>query len=471
MKAVFQTGHKLEWAEAVDSIPWPLLSLGNRPVLEYWFDLCVELGVEEVQIVLGEGAYAIERFASEGRRWGLNLSYSFLRSGGNPDVYLKRDPARWCDGGLFYVRHPVFFRKNAEYSAERLKNSNHWFCGGNGVLLACILNDTSLIDRFIAGEDISAKTETRNRQRGMEAVALDSIQVYFNLNLDLVGGESKKYVTPGYSSQDGNYVGYDVIYPASASLAPPIMIGNHCRIQPGCEIGPNAVIGNNVLIDRNTDLSNCIVLDGSYVGMRMEMKNKIVAGKKLIDPEDGTVLEIGDSWLLDSVPDHLVRRDVFRAIAGWLLALLCTLLGLLPFLILHPLLLLTKTARFEKKAFFGRKGLKRIFPVLKTIRPKKPLLRLFNALLLDRYPLLFFVLRGRLWLCGNRLLDEDQSELRAELKQYFPAVLDYHQTRAGTTVEGDLKCDILYYNNIRSVREDISILINSILRRIVGFGA
>ena len=70
MKAVLVTGRFAAWTDAL-GVPWPLLPFGNRLLIEYWFELCLDLGIREIVIVLGEEAAAIEEAVGDGARWGV----------------------------------------------------------------------------------------------------------------------------------------------------------------------------------------------------------------------------------------------------------------------------------------------------------------------------------------------------------------------------------------------------------------
>ena len=56
------------------------------------------------------GAAALEEAVGAGARWGVKLSYSFLREDREPLSFLRRTPDRWRDG-LLFVATPMFPRR------------------------------------------------------------------------------------------------------------------------------------------------------------------------------------------------------------------------------------------------------------------------------------------------------------------------------------------------------------------------
>ncbi|MCK5805255.1 MAG: hypothetical protein KAI66_20660, partial [Lentisphaeria bacterium] len=114
MKAVFYTADALSWADGLGGVPWPLLPIANRPLLDYWLETCADLGIGHVQVILGEGADQVETFIGSGTRWGVEIQYSFARAAEQPLDYLKSTSDRWKDG-LFFISGPLFLRRLPGY--------------------------------------------------------------------------------------------------------------------------------------------------------------------------------------------------------------------------------------------------------------------------------------------------------------------------------------------------------------------
>jgi len=352
MKAVFYSGGTPSWAAEVGGTPWALLPVGNRPLIEYWLDLAVDLHVKDVVVVLGDGAEQIEAFCGEGERWGLNISYSFLRDGVDVLDYLKRSPERWQDG-LFYVSAPVFPGRNSGFSTPEPEDAIASVYADDGHVLAFISNNRDAVLSLISATEGVDSTADASLDLCWNRLA--SVQDYFDLNMRLVGGESDRYVTPGYYSRDNNYIGYNVVIPASATLVPPVIIGNDCRIGTLASIGPNAVISDHVIVDRQCELRDCVILQGTCIGRNLEITEKIVSGRRLVEP-DGTYLDVGDSWILSDMRPGLVIRDFVRGLLGWVGALIIGLVQIVLFAIIYPFVKLTGGGGFESREIHGMHG-------------------------------------------------------------------------------------------------------------------
>ena len=467
MRTVLHIGTARTWPEALGAAPWPLVPLGNRPLLEYWFELSVDFGVSEVQLVLGEGAEQIEAYAGDGSRWGLRIHYSFLRDDRNPFAFLHRDPEQWRDG-LLFLSGPLFPRRLTDSGPASPAAGGLYRHDGRAGSLCAVCTDAASLDALLGGA-MSPERAHSFRDLGIEPAPVESVKDFFALNMLLAGGEMSRYLAPGYGAADGSCVGYNVIIPPSVEVAPSVILGNDCRIGPLASVGPCAVIGNHVVVDRQALLARCVVLADTYVGRNVEIREKIAAGNRLVDPEDGVVLELDDTWLLARLPPAREMRDVYRAVAGWGLALFLLCLQLAPFAIGYGLLRLFRYGRFEcRQAHSRRRHVRR----LRVFHPSDRacdafLVRLFYALGLDLTPRMAGAVCARWWLCGQEpLRAPEDNALRDELTAYFPGVFTYATARRGRTEPAVAAMEARYYAQKRGMIEDIRILRNAFTGRL-----
>ena len=467
MKAVLQTGGTPAWARDLGIDTWALAPVAGRPLLEYWLELCDLLRITEVRLVLSDGAQAIETFAQDGARWGLKITYSFLDPDEDPDLFLQRSPELWT-GGLFYLRAPLFPRRLAAEPPAKL-NVNGTHLHREGGRTACLASsDPDFLKLFLAGGELALGAHDF-AELGFLPEPITSLQDYFELNLRMVRGECARYVSPGYFYKDGAGIGFNVIIPPAARLQPPLVIGNNTRLSALTNIGPDVVIGHHCIVDQQSELTRCVILDGTYIGRNLEIRDKIVAGRRLIDPADGTVADIEDPWLLANVRGTIQPADMLRAVLGWPLALLLVLLQCIPFLVLGGLLKLTGTWRFVRGRFHGTRQRRVTLLTFPGAGHRPLLVRLFCALSLDVFPALLRVLAGRLWLCGQEPLRVDFDDaLHRELKEYFPAALTYATPRSEVSDTLIKRVDALYYAHHRALAEDTRILLRALFGRLAG---
>jgi polysaccharide biosynthesis/export protein len=337
------------WARELRAPAWPLLPAGNRPLLEYWIELCVEWGIDSVRLLLGDGADAVEAYAGDGERWGIALEYGFLKDDRPAAEYLRRAPERWA-GGLLFVGGALFPRRLTETPhAAAAGGAPRARRGDDGRVLCVLSGPGPALETFCARGEWPDEETASFEDLGLRIEPLRSLNDYYQLNMSLVRGEMARYLTPGYYAADGSHIGYNAILPASATVRAPLIIGNDCRLAPLANVGPEVVVGSRVVIDGPSDVIRSVVLDGTYIGRGVEIDGKIVAGRRLVDPESGAAADISDPWILAELGPVARLGDGLRFAGGWLAALALLLAQALPFLLLYSLLR-RRGGRFSRAA-------------------------------------------------------------------------------------------------------------------------
>jgi hypothetical protein len=464
MIAVINTAYTCDWAESLSDLPWGLLPVANRPLLDYWLESCAELGVGRVHLVLGDEAKRIEDFCGDGKRWNLEIQYTFARPNEQPLDYLK-SVQQECTEGLLYLGRPFFLRRRQAFHSggyAKLEPCRHGQGNETAFLYATDLESTGAL---LDGEPGS---RAGLEQIHINAQPIDGISSYYELNMQMVRGEFSRYATAGFAAPDGSSIGFNVRTPPSSHLQAPLLIGDDCRFGAMTNIGPNAVIASHVIVDAYSELSNCLILQDTYIGRNLEIENKIVAGNRVISPDDGTVMEIDDSWLVARNRPDMRSEDFVRYCLLWGVAFVLAVFQLLPFVVLFPMIRLTRIARFEPLQFHDPRTGYITLPIFRKLENRRSAFySAFLALSLDRLPLLLLVLRGRLFLCGQPpMRHPEDDELIKQLPHYYPGVFGYQDYNK----ESDRLVDSLWYAHIRSLYEDLKILIKALLSRLLRGG-
>lgn len=461
MKALLHVNTASPLGSILGISPWVLIPVGNRPLIEYWIELCVDLGIAEIKILLGDGGEQVEEYAGAGERWGVKISYAFEKAAGSPTAFLARNTEEWADG-LLHIRGVCFPARGADFSGKALSVVSAASARTGNAMLFCG-TDRDAIKSYISGEPTATSEHPE-----LTLVALETAKDFHALSMRLVGGESTRYVVPGYEvTSDGCHIGYNTIMPASARFTAPVMIGNNTRIQPLTDVGPNAIVGNHVVIDAQTELSNSIIMDNTYVGRNLEIKGKIVSANRLIDPESDTCLELDDPWLLDAIKPSRRFGDVVRGLVGWLIALLVVGVQCVPYLLLRFILPATSTL-IKRHIVCGRDSRPISMLVFEAIGGGSMQLRLFRRLLLDLFPRFLLVLEGRLWLCGHAPLSGEVWEAEhKELREYLPGAVTYSDSQPlDMRTPGTELIDASYYLHMRGLAEDMRIFGRAVIYRL-----
>jgi NDP-sugar pyrophosphorylase family protein len=279
----------------------------------------------------------------------------------------------------------------------------------------------------------------------------------------------------GHQIAPGIWVGQNPIIHPSARLAPPLCIGDGCRIGYGVELGPEVVVGSNVVIDDEASIFQSTVLDRTYVGQLVNINKRVINKTTLIDTQTSESTQVVDPFLL--------AETRLASGSGWLRHALIVFATLLLLSASFPLILLiglaivatsggslfSRLPRVGRAATADGQTAVRTFDLLAfRIHGSDGTISRLGYWLhrweLDRIPELWNVLMGDLELVGVKpLLPEEASALteewhqkRYECRPGFTG-LWYIQTNAESDLEEVLVADA-YYAATHTWRDDLRLL-------------
>ena len=133
---------------------------------------------------------------------------------------------------------------------------------------------------------------------------------WLGLSLALLRGEGH-YALPGYSAEKGISLCRNVVLELGTEVAPPALFLDDCRCARNVRIDGGVSIGRDSFVGEGTRLKNTMVCDETMVGEGLELEDKIIVGRRVIDAPTGTWVDIDEPGV--------VRR--VRYAPGWLRAI------------------------------------------------------------------------------------------------------------------------------------------------------
>jgi hypothetical protein len=382
-----------------------LLQVANRPLLEYTLEDLSQAGVEEAFIVVSQQADQIEAHFAKGEMWGMRFHYLLSRGEEAPEALLERYAS---------LLAPEFLALRGD------------------LLRPALCRDFFQVSRVISGKNIEAVIDgdsaglylVRHHDSPLPGLAwpprprqaADKNGVYFK------GGLFSRLQTPAELHHtalrllDGHYDSLTLVgcridqelnvgrlsrYHTSSLNGGRIMIGDRVNIDPTAQLAGPLVIGHGSYIDRNAQLSNCLIMPGTYVGEGLAVENAIVMGQHLLRIDRDSHIPVTDPLLLAPM-DHEVKALLTRfpdRLLAWMLLLLS-----LP---LWPLSLLAALINSPGQPFLQRHLLSNL-PDDTGSTPEQRQATAWQFAtripLLRNLPLLWLVIRGDLRLFGSEPL-------------------------------------------------------------------
>ena len=246
---------------------------------------------------------------------------------------------------------------------------------------------------------------------------MDTPKSYFDLNL-LMLNHPGIYNLPGFSEEKGFCIGANVITLPGCDLTPPLVIQDNSALGRSTVLAGNVIVGSQVLIDDYTRLKRAVILNNTYIGRNMQIEDKIISERTVIDVNTGAHVELSDDFLLG----HTRRRKVDRFVVTEFIVALLLLVWLLPSWLL---------------ALALRKWLSKL-PYFKYV--------------LQIYPKLPRVLAGRASLVRNGLRDNDY------VFRFSDQWIRVHD-------ESYRNFSDVYFSTHRTIRYTLAVVVASLVKR------
>ncbi|NTU97146.1 MAG: NDP-sugar synthase [Chlorobiaceae bacterium] len=429
----------------------------NKPFIEFLLDFAILAGSTAVRIVSDGSLNSVEAYCETGDRWGIELGYGSIRQNDSDETVMEKNRLFCSEDRVLVINGFIFIRY-----ADKAGLKSFFAETSSGSLSRC---SSGSIELTGIPEDVSAAPGTLP----FSLTDLHSIDSYYRLNAEILTDYPSPYVLPGYSNEPDCHMGRNVVISKGAEVIKPVVIGNNVQIMKGAIVGPSAVIGSNVIVDRESTVSRSIVLDNTYIGEQLDIVGRIASGNTLVDPETAFLVSMEDPHLLAGMNKAARRQGLvlIRYLAHAAIALLLILLLILPYLFFR--ILLSVTAKWQTRAvtFYGANEGKSFTSALPSISCGGTTCSLFTRLSLDRFPMFFHVLAGKIGVIGSFPLEVKESgHGETEIfSGYRPAVFSYAEAEDWPADAGESAIVERYYAVHGTPAQDIVLTVKAFLNR------
>lgn len=479
MDAILNTcHHDPSLASLEKQVPFCLLPLGNKPLVEHCLDHLSAQGVSRVFLIIDNHLEDI-RASVEGSKWGLQVQFvPVSRFPGYKETVLKI----WGELSESFLFCPALYVSPDDLN-DLLSGSDAGIVGmftgetdvcwrlekAGVVKLENGLQQGDLILQSFQRQGLDVQTiPCRNEWR-----ILDGFEALWQANMDLSQGVIDWLVLPGREIKPGIVAGKGVQIHSRAELQAPLRLGRNVRIEAGARVGPHVLVADESFLDRDVHIQNCLVGQGTYIGRGIDLEMGMVFKNILIRYPSRTVVHIPEAFILGGTTRHE---------STWTLRFLHKVLAFCSLLILSPMwisfmlycVVMAQKDVFIWKTVLGQERKPGLGPDFEQPLPTR--LPLFNtqSSFLARLPLLWSVLQGRLALVGIEMISPEEGEAIQEdwAKERFqapPGLFNpWHSMPRHSWDWSEKRVMEVYYVHTRSVKEDLKIIAGSLRRFVLG---
>jgi mannose-1-phosphate guanylyltransferase/phosphomannomutase len=309
--------------------PKSVVPVLNRPAMEHTFAYLRQHGIQDIILAINYLPDVLQGYLGDGSRCGVRLTYCLekepLGTAGavknaaayldntflvmNGDIFTdlnladmlafhKRNKAR-ATISLTWVDDPSAFGVVDMDSQQKIKKfiekppladaPSHWINAGAYFLEPEVLPkipanthymfENGLFPGLLAAGDPVYGYSYRGFWLDMGNPAK-----YFSLNIDLLMSRVKSpLISLSGQAKNGVYCGKDVSVHPSATIIPPVIIGDGCRIGPKVKIKGPVVMGRDCCLGEGAVVENAVLWDNITIGTKAKLAHCIVSSRAIID--------------------------------------------------------------------------------------------------------------------------------------------------------------------------------------------
>lgn len=328
-------------------VPACFLPIMGKYFIQHTLEYLAEQGFTDFQIYLSSYADELEVFLGDGTRWGIKTEFHLIKKSG--DVLKRVSQAA-------YLEQEELFLFCSGLTLPLLKKEQTASAGR----IVCD-KDASPVNWFVTSKAALAAETPLPEVPVPVVLSVASSRDYLDSMKKALNKEFPGLIFIGKEVKKGIWVGPGVRLPAESRIIPPVYIGGQVRLSESCIVGPNVQLGKGSIVDKDSYIVESSILNGSYIGKGLDIKQSLVFENQILNTVVGTVYTAKDEVFLTSIDAEEVE-DVRKSVS-----IFTRLLALLLAIITLPVWVLLFLGRL---LFHGKKAL--YFQHMILIPQKRP---------------------------------------------------------------------------------------------------
>lgn len=359
MKAmILAAGRGTRLQPLTHELPKPMIPLLGKPVMEYIVEQLAAHGFNDIMVNVSYLPESIENYFGDGRRWGVNIGYSFegriekgnvisepLGSAGGikrihefgnffDDTFLVV-----CGDAIFDLDLTEILRKHRQSAAKAsvvvkqvdkqlVSNYGVALCDERGMISSfqekpavdeakstlvntgIYLLEPEIIEQIPHAEtyDIGSQLLPNLIKKNIPFHAIESespfhwidigqLSDYWNANQQLMRGTMHGVSMPGTEVAPGVWTGINVnVDWENVAIEGPVYIGANSKIESGCEIHGPTWISHGCHLQSDSKVGRSILFEHTLLRKNGAIFDSVVFGSRCVD-KDGRSMDSSDSGL------------------------------------------------------------------------------------------------------------------------------------------------------------------------------
>ena len=145
---------------------------------------------------------------------------------------------------------------------------------------------------------------------------VDSIKAWHSLNFHVLR-HPDNFTLPGYSTEPNVHLGRNVVLEHGTEVKPPVLLQDNTWFARNVRLDGDVIVNSGSYVSEGARLYRTIVGRDTFIGAGLDLDGKIVAGRRVIDPETGTWVDLEEPGIARHIPTGLGwMRKLWRFMRG-----------------------------------------------------------------------------------------------------------------------------------------------------------
>ena len=175
----------------------------------------------------------------------------------------------------------------------------------------------------VSGEEIAdtpAGIYRRDGGRWMRTIphglVVRNIKAWHTLNF-IVLRQPQNFTLPGYSSESGVHIGRNVVMEHGTNVKSPVLLNDNTWLARNVSLDGEVVVDSGAYISEGVRLRRTVICHDTFIGEGLDFDGKIVVGRRVIDAETGTWVDLEEPGLARRIlPGFGWLRSIWHFLRG-----------------------------------------------------------------------------------------------------------------------------------------------------------
>lgn len=147
-------------------------------------------------------------------------------------------------------------------------------------------------------------------------IVVRNVKAWHMLNFTVLR-EPDTFTLPGYSMERDVHLGRNVVIEHGTEIKPPVLLQNNTWFARNVRLDGDVIVDSGSYVSEGARLCRTVVCRNTYIGTGLDLDGKIVVGRRVVDADTGTWVDLEEPGLARHIPTGLGwLRSLWRFMRG-----------------------------------------------------------------------------------------------------------------------------------------------------------